>query len=180
MSVRSLAALLAIAVMSCSRAAVPGTPVVAKGLLVEIPAGWRVVTPSSSMRAAQAVIDGPGGPAELAIFHFGANQGGDVESNIQRWLSQIAPDGRGVPRREALEANGLRITWVDAEGTLIGGTMGRPTTPLPGARLFGAVIEGKGGPWFIKATGPDATLAPQRLALLTMLQRARTEAERGT
>ena len=43
----------------------------------------------------------------------------------------------------------------------------------PGSRLLGAVVEGEGGPWFFKATGPDATLAPQRLPFRGMLQRAR-------
>lgn len=179
MFVQGIIALLTIILLGCARQNAPETPLVAKGLHLGIPAGWRIAAPSGSMRAAQAIIDGPGGPAELVIFHFGANRGGDAESNVQRWLSQIVPDGRGIPRREVLRARGLRITWVDAEGTLVAGAMGIPATPLAGARLFGAVIEGEGGPWFLKATGPDATLAPQRLALLTMLQRAWAESGPG-
>jgi len=152
----------------------PSTPLQVKGLEVLLPPGWTSVPPASPMRAAQAVIAGPGGPAELAVFHFGAGQGGDVEANIQRWLSQIVPQPGTSPQRENLEANGLRITWVDAEGTLQPGQMGTgPQTAQPGSRLLGAVIEGDGGPWFFKATGPDLTLAPQRLAFLGMLQRAK-------
>jgi hypothetical protein len=146
---------------------------VVKGLAVELPPGWTSVPPASAMRAAQASIAGPGGPAELAVFHFGAGQGGDVESNIQRWLSQIVPQPGTTPQRQNLTANGLRISFVDAEGTLQPGQMGMgPQTPQPGSRLLGAVIEGDGGPWFFKATGPDLTLAPQRLAFLGMLQKA--------
>jgi len=152
----------------------PGTPLQVKGLEVTLPSGWTSVPPSSQMRAAQAVIEGPGGPAELTVFHFGAGQGGDVEANIQRWLGQIVPQPGTQPQRKNLEANGLRITWVDAEGTLQPGQMGMgPSSPQPGSRLLGAVVEGPGGPWFLKATGPDLTLAPQRLAFLGMLQRAR-------
>jgi hypothetical protein len=146
-----------------------------KGLHVELPAGWKSVPPASSMRAAQAIIEGPGGPAELAVFHFGAGQGGDIEANIQRWMTQIVPQPGTSAQREAFEAgDGLRISWVDAEGTLQGGPMGMgPTTPQPNSRLLGAVVEGDGGPWFFKATGPDLTLAAQRLAFRGMLQRAR-------
>jgi hypothetical protein len=152
-----------------------GTPLDVKGLHVVLPVGWRVVPPASSMRAAQAVIDGPGGPAELAVFHFGAGQGGDVEANIQRWLGQIVPQAGTTPQREVFEAfDDLRVTWVDADGTLQPGQMGMgPASLQAGARLLGAVVEGDGGPWFFKATGSDLTLAPQRLAFRGMLQRAR-------
>jgi hypothetical protein len=152
----------------------PGTPLQVKGLELLLPSGWTSVPPSSQMRAAQVVIDGPGGAAEMAVFHFGAGQGGDVEANIQRWLGQIVPQPGTQPQRQNLEANGLRITFVDAEGTLQPGQMGvGPQTAQPGSRLLGAVIEGDGGPWFLKATGPDLTLAPQRLAFVGMLQRAK-------
>lgn len=152
----------------------PGTPVVVKGLELTLPSGWTQVPPSSPMRLAQVMIQGPGGPAELAVFHFGAGQGGQVEANVQRWLGQIVPQPGTEPQRKNLEVNGLRITFIDAEGTLQPGQMGSgPQSPQPGSRLLGAVLEGDGGPWFVKATGPDLTLAPQRLAFIGMLQTAR-------
>ncbi len=178
MSIRLFLAGLAITSMAaCTRSESVGigpmTPLVVNGLALELPPGWVAVPPSSPMRVAQASIAGPGGPAELAVFHFGAGQGGDVEANIQRWLSQIVPQPGTVPQRQNLQADGLRISLVDAEGTLQPGPMGMgPQTPQPGSRLLGAVVEGDGGPWFFKATGPDLTLAPQRLAFIGMLQRA--------
>jgi hypothetical protein len=167
--------MLCLAIMACRPGSDgAGTPLDVKGLHVELPPGWTSVPPTSSMRVAQVMIEGPGGPAELAVFHFGAGQGGDVEANIQRWMAQIAPQAGTTPRREVFESNGLRITWLDAEGTLQGSTTGMgPATPQPGWRLLGAVVEGEGGPWFFKATGPDLTLAGQRLAFRGMLQRAR-------
>jgi hypothetical protein len=158
----------------CRDGAAPsGTPVELERLRFELPAGWEKVTPSSSMRVAQATIADPGGNAELAVFHFGAGQGGDIEANLQRWLSQVVPDAGGAPQREAFETNGLRVTWVDVKGTLQPGQMGMgPSTAQPNSRLFGAIIEGDGGPWFFKATGPDATLAPRRDAFVAMLRSA--------
>jgi hypothetical protein len=38
------------------------------------------------------------------------------------------------------------------------------------------VIEGSGGPWFVKATGPDKTLAPQRDAFFSLLKSVRLAA----
>lgn len=169
------ALLIGLSAVGC-RAGEPGpagTPLQLKGLSVEVPAAWTVVPPVSQMRLAQAVIEGPGGPAEVAVFHFGAGQGGGIDANVQRWLGQIAPRPGTEPQRKVFEANGLRITWVDAEGTLQPGQMGvGPATAEPDSRLLGAVIEGPGGPWFFKATGPDATLGPQRIAFLAMLERA--------
>ncbi len=45
-----------------------------------------------------------------------------------------------------------------------------PTTPQPGFRLLGAVVEGEGGPWFFKLTGPEATLASEREAFFGLLR----------
>jgi hypothetical protein len=130
------------------------------------------------MRVAQAVISGPAGEAELAVFFFGAGQGGDVEANLQRWMNQVVPGTGDAPRRETFESPGLRVTWVDVHGTLKPGQMGMgPAAPQPDARLLGAVIEGEGGPWFLKASGPEATLAPQRDAFIAMLHTARLGGE---
>src|SRR5271156_6495465 len=53
-----------------------GTPVQTGRLRFMLPAGWRQVPPNSSMRVAQAVIPGAAGEGELAVFFFGAGQGG--------------------------------------------------------------------------------------------------------
>jgi hypothetical protein len=146
------------------------------GLDFELPAGWERQTPGTNMRLAQATIPGPGGPGEFAVFHFGAGDGGAVEPNLQRWADQM---GGAAPQRESFEANGLQVTWIDLAGTLQPSGMGMgPSTPQPNSRLLGAVVEGPGGPWFFKATGPDATLGPQRDAFVRMLKsvRLRTQA----
>jgi hypothetical protein len=48
-----------------------------------------------------------------------------------------------------------------------------PSAAQANARLFGAVVEGPGGPWFFKATGPEATMAPAREAFVAMLKSVR-------
>ena len=141
------------------------------GLLLELPEGWQQETPSSPMRNVQAGVPGEAGDGELVVFFFGEGGGGGVEANIQRWIDQmeVAPDTS--PQREVIEANGLQITWVDVSGTLKPSKMGiGPTTPVPNSRLLGAVVEGSGGPWFLKVVGPDATLGNHLDGFVQMLK----------
>lgn len=144
------------------------------GLDFDLPDGWQSEAPATKMRFAQASIPGSGGPGQLAAFYFGPGQGGGVEDNLQRWTGQMKVAEGSQPQRGTFEANGFRITWLDVAGTLLPSGMGMgPTTEQPGSRLLGAVIEGQGGPWFFKVTGPDATIAPQREAFLAMLRSVR-------
>jgi hypothetical protein len=162
-----------------SRGPVAGGPAGGSGaeatLDFDLPAGWVSQKPESGMRIAQAEIPGTGGPGQLVVFYFGPGGGGPVEANLQRWIDQFGPEGRSQPQRETFAADsGLQVTTVELSGTLLPSTTGMgPTTPQEGARLLAAVVEGPGGPWFFKATGPDATLAGQRDAFRSLLQSAR-------
>lgn len=150
-----------------------GETVTAAGLAFELPAAWESQPPENPMRLAQAVIPGDGGPGQLAVFHFQGG-GGGVDANLERWVNQVEVAPGQAPERAVFEAGDLRVTWVEVAGTLKPSGFGMgPSAPQPDSRLFGAVIEGPGGPWFFKATGPDATLAAQRDAFLGMLESAR-------
>lgn len=137
-----------------------------------LPEGWTREQPSSQMRLAQASIPGPAGAGELTVFFFGPGGGGDLESNLQRWINQVEPDEE--PSRDSFTLGTWKVTWVEAVGTLKPSTMGAgPDKPQPDSRLLGAVVEGEGGPWYFKATGPAATLDAQREAFLDMLKSGR-------
>ena len=143
-------------------------------LVFGLPAAWVKEPPSSGMRLAQAKIPGPAGPAELAIFYFGAGAGGTADANIERWIGQIDQPA-APPKRGSFATHGLGVTWVEVAGTMKPSTVGMgPATAQPGSRLLGAVVEGPGGPWFVKAIGPDATVAAARPAFLEMLHGLRT------
>jgi hypothetical protein len=151
-----------------------GTAGQAAGLDFDLPAGWQSEQPSSNMRMAQASIPGSGGPGQLVVFYFGPDQGGTVEANIQRWISQMEIAPGTQPGQETFEANGHRVTLVDVKGTLLPSTMGTgPTEPQPNSRMLAAVVETPGGPWFFKVTGPEATIAAERDAFLSMLKNVR-------
>lgn len=146
--------------------------VVAAGLRIRLPDAATLEAPASSMRALQASLPGaaPGDEATVALFFFGAGVGGDPEANIQRWVAQIEIPGGAAPERGTLQAAPLEVRWVDASGTLLPSMMGAgPKEPVPDSRLLAAVVLGEGGPWFLKVTGPGATVAAHRDALMDTL-----------
>ena len=112
------------------------------------------------------------------LFFFGKGQGGSAEQNVDRWTGQFTqPDGK--PSKDAAvvtirTVNGLKQTSVDVAGTYKPAPMGGAGgAAKPGWRLLAAVVEGDGGPWFWRLTGPEATVAaakPQFEALLASLE----------
>lgn len=149
-----------------------GQTIAAPGAEFTLPEGWVAEEPASAMRLAQARIPGDAGPAELTVFYFGPGGGGGLEANLGRWIGQV--DGADEPTRESFTLGDWQVTWIDVTGTLKPSTMGTgPTEPQPDSRLLGAVVEGEGGPWFFKATGPAATLEAQRDAFLALLKSGR-------
>lgn len=141
----------------------------------DLPAGWVSQPPTSDMRMAQAEIPGSAGPGQLVVFHFGPGGGGTVEANIERWIGQMEMPPGTNPQPQTFETGtGYKVTWIDVPGTLKPSMMGTgPETEQPNSRLLGGIVEGPGGPWFFKATGPDATLAAQRDAFVNMLKSVR-------
>jgi len=146
----------------------------AEGLAWDVPGAFKPVVPSSAMRIAQyellATEQGVRS-AELSLFFFGAGIGGKPSANVDRWIEQFRqPDGSD-PRQKAVVdsftvASGLRVMTVQLSGIYEPQSMDdKPTFDLPGYALYGAVIEGKGGPWFFKAVGPEAVVAHHREAL---------------
>ncbi|MCW5893085.1 MAG: hypothetical protein KIT14_21430 [bacterium] len=136
------------------------------GLRYSLPTTWQRVPAPSDMRAAQYRIPRAGTDTEdgeLVLFFFGKSQGGGVEQNLERWFSQFTqPDGR--PTKEVAviakrKVGGLEITDVDLSGTYKPGVMGGGGgAEKPHYRMLAAIVEGEGGPWFFRATGPDTTI----------------------
>lgn len=142
----------------------------AAGLVFTLPADWQSVPPASAMRLVQASMPGGG---DLTVFHLGVGGGGGVDANIERWIGQFEVAVGTTPVRERFESGGLVVHTVEVAGTMLPSGMGTgPAVPMPGSRLLGAVVEGPGGPWFFKATGPDAALTAGREAFLAMLRAA--------
>jgi hypothetical protein len=151
--------LLSLALVGISRAEQAG------GLTWTAPAEWKSQG-ERPMRAATYSIPAAKGdsePAELAVFFFGAASGGGVEANVKRWIDQFQKaDGTSAAKDAKVKKEtiaGLPATAVDVKGTYMGGSMMGPSTPKPGYRLLGAIVEGPGGNVFFKLTGPEKTVS---------------------
>jgi hypothetical protein len=118
-------------------------------------------------------------PGELAIFYFGQGQGGGVDANVKRWVGQFQKaDGQPVAEKDTRTKketlHGLPVTTVDVQGTYTGGgPMMGPSTPKPGYRLLGAIVEGPEGAVFFKLTGPEKTVAGAEKPFRKLLESVR-------
>lgn len=153
-------------------------------LQYEPAADWKAVAPASALRKAQYALpraEGDEEDGELIVFFFGRGEGGSVENNIARWRGQFTqPDGEPLGAdagsTETFDAeSGLKVTLLDVSGRFAPGAMpGAPVVgPRDNYRMFAAVVETPGGPWFFKATGPARTMEKHRDALKALLAGAK-------
>ena len=129
------------------------------------PPAWKARQAASSMRVAEFVVPKVAADpedAELIIYFFGGG-GGSVEANIQRWVGQFQQPSGAAARdggRATFTVGNLKVTTVDVSGTYV-------AELRPGAaqrhnkqnfRMRAAVVETPKGPYFVKFTGPAATV----------------------
>jgi hypothetical protein len=130
------------------------------------PPGWARSGASNSMRVASYRVPratGDSDDGELAVFRFGAQQGGSIEANVERWTRQFA-DTKPEDIKEAdRTANGLDQHTVEIRsGTFASGMPGGPTEAKPRYGLLGAIVTTPDGNYFFKLTGPEKTVQAAR------------------
>ncbi len=148
-----------------SAATAPAASGSAAGIEFQTPDGWIQEAPSSAMRVAQYRIprvDGDSADSDMVVFHFGGG-GGSAQANMDRWVGQFSTaDGRPVADQARIsekDGNGVSITLVD-----VSGTYNESRGPM-----MAAVVEGAGGPWFFKLTGPQNTVDQSRQGFDSLL-----------
>lgn len=105
--------------------------------------------------------------AELAVFFFGAGQGGDVAGNLKRWKSFFeAPEGKTVDdisKVEKFKVGAAELAYLDISGVYLSKfppfAPNAKVTKKPHYRMLAVVFECDGGPYFIRLTGPADTVA---------------------
>jgi hypothetical protein len=131
------------------------------------PGSWSALANPTSMRLATYRVPRAAGDTEDAEVTV-TRAGGTTEANIERWLNQF--DDRGKDTRSKKNVRGLQVTVVEVSGTYLGsGMMAGPSVPHPGWTLLGAVVEAPGTPYFVKVTGPAATVRSSRAAFGALL-----------
>ena len=161
-------------------ATLPGAATIA-AISYTPPSHWKDLE-ASGMRQAQYRLSPVGSDtaeSEVNVYYFGAQSGGGVEANLQRWIGQITlPDGSDpatVAKHSSFTADGMAGHVVALNGSYKSGggrPMGGETTLLPGYRLVGVVLEGPEGSLFFKLTGPQATAEIMEVELMKMVKTA--------
>jgi hypothetical protein len=153
-------------------------PFTKAGIQFQVPATWTSSPPSSSMRAGEWKIprlkkDSDDG--EFVVFYFGIDQGGDTQSNLNRWKNQVT-NAQGAPAPSEIsvkEVQGLHVNLIQSFGTYAGMSSlpGVPPSPKPNYGFIGAVIEGaKEGNLFWRIAGPEALIKSQLPQIQKMIE----------
>lgn len=133
-----------------------------------VPSTWTNIEPSSSMRLLQMSAPGADADAaaELVVYFFGPGQGGDFESNVERWTGQFSSPGGGSvePIVERFDVGDLAVTVVELTGTYRRDAGGMPGQPVADRTLLAAIVDTGRGTLFVQMHGPAQTVAAQRAA----------------
>ncbi len=142
------------------------------GLVAEKPASWIEHPPRGPMRLANITVPGRAGSeaAHIVVFYFGADQGGTIDANIDRWQTQFQPDENNdlvEPVIERFEVNTMPVTLVELAGSWR--KMG--ATWYTADQLFlMAIVETPRGKLFIRFAGQAATVEANRADFVKMLE----------
>lgn len=145
----------------------PAATIPDAGLTFTAPPGWVAQPPASANRKAQYRLPRVAGDAEdgeVVVYHFPGG-GGTPKDNVDRWIGQFTgPGGRpaaGAAKTTQTSVNGVPLTWVDVRGAYSGSmaSMRQGENPKEGFRMLAVIAETGNGPWFVKFTGPEKTVA---------------------
>lgn len=131
-------------------------------LTLELPESWKEQETTSTMRIGQFAVPATAGDkadGEVAIFFFQGG-GGGVSANVTRWIGQFEESGRSVKLFEGKSTQG-DYTLVEITGTYkkpVGPPIQMKSKPMPGWKMHGAIVQTKGGPYFVKFDGPEKTV----------------------
>lgn len=138
------------------------------GLKSSTPKSWKPgeATKFRYYQAALPKAKGDENDAELVVFFFGPGGGGGVEENIKRWKGMFkAPEGKSiddVSKVDAFKVGDVKVTYLDVRGTyLFKSAQFNPNAKVearPNSRMLAVVFDSPNGPYFIRVTGPAATV----------------------
>jgi hypothetical protein len=136
-----------------------------------VPANWKSEAQRPMRLGTYTVAPG----AECGVYYFGQGQGGSVEANIDRWISQFL-QADGKPSKSAARiakrtVHGLAVTLVDISGAYTGmdGPGARQGPAVSRYRMLGAIVGGAQGSIFFKFVGPAKTIAQNQAGFDQMI-----------
>ena len=138
------------------------------------PDGWTRKQPRSQFVAAEFALPKAEGDEQDGRLTLSL-AGGSVEDNVKRWRDQFG----GKPEKDSqqeLDIAGLKVTVVDFTGTYKDqpGPFA-PAVDRAGYRMLAAIVPLGEQLHFIKAYGPQKTMADQEDAFHAFLQTCRSK-----
>jgi len=136
------------------------------------PAGWGRKEVQGGFVDAEYVLPKPEGESADGRLTI-SRAGGAIEANLERWRGQFG----GKPEkesREEIEVAGVKVLLIDMSGEFADqrGPFA-PPTKRPGYRMFAAILPIGAQNHFVKATGPEKTIAAHQEALLNFVRSAK-------
>ena len=131
-----------------------------------LPESWKATVPETGMRQLEVVVPKQGDDkedAEITVFMFPS--GGGFAGNLARWKKQFGGEESLKVKRKLKTASGVDADIAELEGTYKG--MSRDGATLDAKdnyKMLGAVIVTEGGEFYIKLTGPKATVDASKAA----------------
>ena len=140
------------------------------GVKYSVPADWEEQPRKSDYVLGEFSIPGAGGAARLTL----SSAGGGIEANVERWRGQF---NRGPsdpePKESEITFDGQPATLVELAGTysdMFGGG-----APSKSWRMLGVALPLGTTNYFVKLTGPAATVTPRRDEFLKFVESAKME-----
>lgn len=167
--IASLVGFLSLCTLGSISAGEKGAAVELDGLKSTPPASWKAGKVASKFRAYQFTLPAAPGDkddAELVIFYFGKGGGGGIKENLKRWQGMMeAPRGKSIDELttiKELKVGKVQVTVLDVKGTYLSKfppfAPNAKVTRKPQHRLIGVVFDSENGPYFMRLTGPAATV----------------------
>lgn len=94
--------------------------------------------------------------AECAVYYFGPGQGGDVQTNVDRWIGEF--ENPGKPERVSRTVDGMPVSTVRVRGNHLAHAGMGDDALRTHYELYAAIVEGPQGSLFFKLLGPLRTV----------------------
>ena len=150
----------------------------AYGLSFDIPGEWlpehAPFDVSPTVRGSFRIPRAPGETKDYYVYvlHFEGETQKNANEDKRAWAKAFGVDPAHVASR-TLNSDGLLITSFELAGRFIPYT--EDATPIDNYRMLEATVEGPGGPWFVRAMGPDPVVTRVRDGFNRLIDSIRRE-----
>ena len=128
------------------------------GVAWDVPGRWGHAE-GNPMRLATysvAAAHGDATGAECGVYYFGPGQGGDVQTNIDRWIGEFVDPSK--QDRVSRTVDGMPVSTVRVRGTHLAHAGMGDDKARAHYELYAAIVEGPQGSLFFKLLGPEHTV----------------------